>query len=65
MLFWSVVWGTRVEGKILAIKYARENQMPFFGICLGMQLAVIEYAQSVLKWQDASRVSSMIPQSIW
>ena len=43
-----------VEGKILAIKYARENGMPFFGICLGMQLAVIEYAQSVLKWKDAN-----------
>lgn len=37
-----------VEGKILSIKYARENDIPFFGICLGMQLAVIEFARSVL-----------------
>ena len=43
-----------VEGKILAIQHARENGIPFFGICLGMQLAVIEYAQSVLKWTDAN-----------
>jgi CTP synthase len=37
-----------IEGKITAIKYARENNMPFFGICLGMQCAVIEYARNVL-----------------
>ena len=36
-----------VEGMILAIKYARENKIPFFGICLGMQLTVIEYARNV------------------
>lgn len=36
------------EGKIEAIKYARENKIPFFGICLGMQLAVVEYSRSVL-----------------
>ncbi|MCX7921159.1 MAG: CTP synthase [Clostridia bacterium] len=36
-----------VEGKILAIKYARENKVPFFGICLGMQMAVVEYARNV------------------
>ena len=42
-----------VEGKILAVKYARENRMPFFGICLGMQMAVIEFARNVLGWQDA------------
>ncbi len=42
-------FGSRgVEGKILSIKYARENDIPFFGICLGMQLAVIEFARSVL-----------------
>lgn len=35
------------EGKILAVQYARENKIPFFGICLGMQLAVIEYARNV------------------
>ncbi len=37
-----------VEGKITAIQYARENKIPFFGICLGMQCAVIEYARNVL-----------------
>ncbi|MEP7255575.1 MAG: CTP synthase [Ferruginibacter sp.] len=42
-----------VEGKIIAVKYARENQLPFFGICLGMQMAVIEYARNVLGWTDA------------
>ncbi len=42
-----------VEGKISAIKYARENQMPFFGICLGMQMAVIEYARNVMGWKEA------------
>lgn len=41
-------FGTRgVEGKILTVKYARENKVPFFGICLGMQCAVIEYARNV------------------
>ena len=43
-----------VEGKICAIRFARENQMPFFGICLGMQLAVIEYARTVMGWKDAN-----------
>lgn len=43
--------GTR--GKMRAIKYARENKMPFFGICLGMQLAVIEYARNVLGLEEA------------
>jgi CTP synthase len=42
-----------VEGKILAVKYARENKMPFFGICLGMQMAVIEFARNVLGWENA------------
>jgi len=42
-----------VEGKIIAVKYARENKLPFFGICLGMQMAVIEYARNVLGWADA------------
>src|SRR6478735_7508303 len=37
-----------IEGKITAVKYARENKLPFFGICLGMQMAVIEYARNVL-----------------
>ncbi|MBS1927398.1 MAG: CTP synthase [Bacteroidetes bacterium] len=42
-----------VEGKIAAVKYARENGLPFFGICLGMQMAVIEYARNVIGWPDA------------
>jgi CTP synthase len=42
-----------VEGKIIAVKHARENKLPFFGICLGMQMAVIEYARNVLGWTDA------------
>ena len=42
-------FGSRgIEGMILAVKYARENSVPFFGICLGMQIAVIEYARSVV-----------------
>ena len=47
-------FGSRgVEGKITAVKYARENKMPFFGICLGMQMAVIEYARNIIGWKDA------------
>lgn len=42
-----------VDGKIEAVKYARENKMPFFGICLGMQMAVIEFGRNVLGWSDA------------
>jgi len=43
-----------VEGKIAAIRYARENNVPFFGICLGMQLAVIEFARNVCGLKQAS-----------
>ena len=42
-----------IEGKIDAVKYVRENNVPFFGICLGMQMAVIEFARNVLKIEDA------------
>lgn len=42
------------EGKIKAIKYVRENKIPFFGICFGMQLAVVEFARNVLKMKDAN-----------
>jgi CTP synthase len=42
-----------VEGKIIAVKYARENNLPFFGICLGMQMAAIEFARNVLGLKDA------------
>ncbi len=42
-----------VEGKIIAVQYARENKLPFFGICLGMQMAAIEFARNVLNLKDA------------
>ena len=48
-------FGSRgVEGKIAAVRYARENKIPYLGICLGMQVAVIEYARNVLGWSDAN-----------
>ena len=43
-----------IEGMILAAKYARENNVPYLGICLGMQIAVIEYARDVLGYADAN-----------
>lgn len=43
-----------ISGKIRAIKYVREKKMPFFGICLGLQMAVVEFAQNVLKLEGAS-----------
>ncbi len=43
-----------IEGKIEAIKYARENKKPFLGICLGMQMAVVEFARNVLNLKDAN-----------
>ena len=43
-----------IEGKISTIKYIRENKIPFFGICLGMQSAVIEYSRNVLGLSDAN-----------
>ena len=42
-----------IEGKIDAVKYVRENNVPFFGICLGMQMAVIEFARNVLNLKDS------------
>ncbi len=46
--------GRGIEGKINVIKYCRENNIPFFGLCLGMQLAVIEYARNVCGIEDAT-----------
>lgn len=43
-----------IEGKIETVRYARENNVPFFGICLGMQMAVIEFARNVLNLKDAN-----------
>ncbi len=45
-----------IEGKIKAVQFAREHKMPFFGICLGMQMAVIEYSRNVLGLKDACSV---------
>ena len=47
-------FGSRgIEGKIQAIKYARENQIPFLGLCLGMQLSIVEFARDVVGYSDA------------
>lgn len=45
--------GRGIEGKLVAVNYARTKKIPFFGICLGMQCAVIEYARNVCGWKDA------------
>ncbi len=42
-----------IDGKLAAVNYSRTNEIPFFGICLGMQCAVIEYARNVCGWEDA------------
>ena len=43
-----------IEGKINAVRYARENKIPFFGICLGMQCAVVEFSRNILGLTDAN-----------
>lgn len=43
-----------IDGKLIAVRYAREHKVPFLGICLGMQMAVIEFAQNVLNIKDAT-----------
>lgn len=45
-----------IDGKIVAIKYAREQKIPFLGLCLGMQLSIVEYARNVLGYEDAHSV---------
>jgi CTP synthase len=53
-------FGTRgIEGKIVAIRYARENKIPMLGVCLGMQCAVVEFARDVLGYKDAHSVEIM------
>jgi len=48
-------WGSRgVEGKIMAIQYARENKIPYLGLCYGMQLAAIEFARNVCRLKDSN-----------
>jgi CTP synthase len=46
--------GRGIDGKLAAVNYARTNNIPFFGICLGMQCAVIEYARNVCGWETAN-----------
>ena len=46
--------GRGIEGKVVACRYAREHNIPYLGICLGMQVAVIEYARSVMGYEDAN-----------
>jgi CTP synthase len=48
-----------IEGKLSAIRYAREHQIPFFGICLGMQMACVEFARNVLKLDKAASTEMM------
>ena len=43
-----------LEGKVVAVRYARTRGVPFFGICLGMQMCVVEFARDVLGWEDAA-----------
>ncbi|MGI6603926.1 MAG: CTP synthase [bacterium] len=43
-----------IEGKVLAARYAREHKIPYLGLCLGMQVAVIEFARSIMGWTDAN-----------
>lgn len=45
---------TGIDGKLMVIKYAREQKIPYFGLCYGMQLMTIEYARNVLGWKDAN-----------
>src|SRR5690606_29023951 len=53
-------FGSRgISGKINAVRYARENKIPFLGICLGMQCAVIEFARNVIGLNDAHTVEIM------
>ena len=51
-----------IPGKIAAVRYAREKKIPFFGICLGMQMAVVEFARNVLGYADAASVE-MAPET--
>ncbi len=55
-----------VEGKIMAVKYARENKIPFLGICLGMQCAVVEFARNVLSLNNANstEINSNTPHPV-
>ena len=58
-----------IEGMITAIRYARENKIPFLGLCLGMQLTIVEYARNVLGYHDAHSIemnpNTMHPVIAW
>ena len=57
-------FGTRgSEGKVQAIRYAREKEIPFLGICLGMQMAIVEFARNVLGYEDANSIE-LNPQTL-
>ena len=50
-------FGSRgIDGKIASIKYARENNIPFLGLCLGMQLSIVEFARDVVGFRDAHSI---------
>ena len=51
--------GRGIEGKIDAITYVRKNKIPFFGICFGMQMAVIEYTRNILNQRNATLLRLM------
>ena len=51
-----------LEGKVCAVRYARENGIPFLGVCLGMQMCVVEFARNVLGWKDAASTEA-VPQT--
>lgn len=53
-----------IEGKIAAVRYVREHGIPFFGICLGMQMAVIEFSRNVMGWADANS-TEFAPESTY
>jgi len=60
-------WGSRgVEGKIMAVKYARENKIPFLGLCFGMQMAVIEFGRNVigLRGANSTEVDPQTPHPV-
>ena len=52
------------EGKIAAINFARKNNIPFFGICFGMQMAVIEFARNKLKIKNATSANLALPMPL-
>lgn len=54
--FWQSI--SALEGALIAIRYARENSIPFLGTCGGFQHAILEYARNVLGWSDAAHAET-------